>query len=98
MLHSSLAGLLRLQRVIKAPLGHDAHISIRQVDDRNMRQVLREAKDNKWKNFIIDLSVEKSSMFLRMVSLNIFTFKPKFSVFLISYFYFRDKEEHFNVM
>lgn len=59
-------GLLRLQRVIKAPLGHDAHISIRQVDDRNMRQVLREAKDNKWKNFIIDLSVEKSSMFLRM--------------------------------
>lgn len=59
--------LSKVQSVIRGDFHQKIDTFVRQVDIRNMRSVLKEAKMNKWKRILVDLPVDATSLFLKMV-------------------------------
>ncbi|KAK7479655.1 hypothetical protein BaRGS_00029121 [Batillaria attramentaria] len=58
--------LIKVQNVIRGEQQRRLEIVVRQVDANNMRSVLKEAKTKKWRNILVDLSVDGTGLFLKM--------------------------------
>ncbi|XP_076467225.1 glutamate receptor ionotropic, kainate 2-like [Babylonia areolata] len=58
--------LVKVQNVIRGELGRRLEVTLRQVDWRNMRDVLKEVKRRKWRNMLVDLNIDLTGMFLKM--------------------------------
>ena len=66
------ADLIKVQNVIRGSFNKRLDIMVRQVDGSNMRDVLKECKSKKWTNLLVDLNVDTTGLFLKMVRLPIF--------------------------
>lgn len=67
---SNLAGLLRLQDLVRAPPTSKMEVYIRQGTVNTYRQVLREIKQRDINNIIVDTKTEHVQTFFRAVSLD----------------------------
>ncbi|GFO27211.1 glutamate receptor ionotropic, kainate [Plakobranchus ocellatus] len=66
VIYSSTEGLHRVQPVLRGDVGSLAEVLVRYVDTENMRTVLKEAKDKRWRRMLVDLPVDQTTMFLKM--------------------------------
>lgn len=58
---------MKVQSVIRGNFETTFDIMVRQVDYRNMRDVLKEAKEKKWTNMLVDLNLNYTSLLMKMV-------------------------------
>ncbi|XP_041351805.1 glutamate receptor ionotropic, kainate 2-like [Gigantopelta aegis] len=66
VIYSSTTDLLKVQRIIRGSFKPTFDIMVRQVDQTNMRYVLKEAKAKKWTNMLVDLDLNYTSLLLKM--------------------------------
>ena len=67
----SFSDLVKVQNVIRGSFKKRLEIVVRQVDGENMRDILKECKTKKWRNLLVDLNVDDTGLFLKMVSLRL---------------------------
>ncbi|KAK3734903.1 hypothetical protein RRG08_038928 [Elysia crispata] len=66
VIYSSTDGLSRVQRVLRGDLGYLVDVLVRYVNGTNMRGILKEAKEKRWRRMLVDLPVDQTTMFLKM--------------------------------
>ncbi|CAG5135910.1 unnamed protein product, partial [Candidula unifasciata] len=66
VVYGSEHGLSRVQRVVRGDFGSLQEILVRHVDATNMRAILKEAKERRWKRLLVDLPLEETSLLLKM--------------------------------
>ncbi|XP_059153989.1 glutamate receptor ionotropic, kainate 2-like [Physella acuta] len=66
VVYGSTYGLSRVQRVLRGEIPTLEDVLVRHVDASNMRLILREAKDKRWRRMLIDLPVDETTLFLKM--------------------------------
>ncbi|GFR85397.1 glutamate receptor, ionotropic kainate [Elysia marginata] len=66
VIYSSTEGLSRVQRVLRGDLGYLVDVLLRYVNSTNMRDILKEAKEKRWRRMLVDLPVDQTTAFLKM--------------------------------
>ncbi|XP_064627646.1 glutamate receptor ionotropic, kainate 2-like isoform X4 [Lineus longissimus] len=65
VLYSDDYGLLKLQHFIRTPFNQEIEIIVRQVNRKNMRNVLREAEKHRMHSILADLPVDDTHLLLK---------------------------------
>ncbi|XP_067675457.1 glutamate receptor ionotropic, kainate 2-like isoform X1 [Haliotis asinina] len=66
VIYGNTEDLMKVQSVIRGNFETSFDIMVRQVDYRNMRDVLKEAKEKKWTNMLVDLNLNYTSLLMKM--------------------------------
>ncbi|CAG5126998.1 unnamed protein product, partial [Candidula unifasciata] len=66
IVYGTAYGLSRVQRVLRGDYGSLEEILVRHIDASNMRRILKEAKEKRWKRILVDLTVDETCLFLKM--------------------------------
>ncbi|CAL1527178.1 unnamed protein product, partial [Lymnaea stagnalis] len=66
VIYGTAQGLSRVQKVLRGDFGSLEEIIVRHVDGANMRLILKEAKNKRWRRMLVDLPVDDTTLFLKM--------------------------------